>query len=192
MATRATKSGFAAEAQDKINSKYDAEFAASVMAWVDMRLKRGGQPGINTNGSMENVFETLGDGFILATLMNILGENIKNVKREKMAFKKMELISQFLAACERYGLPKTELFQTVDLYEKQNLNQVVQCIAALGRKAHTKDGLGFGPKESERQSREWTDEQLKAGQNIIGLQMGSNKGASQAGQNFGKARMIVD
>ena len=27
---------------------------------------------------------------------------------------------------------------------------------------------------------------------MIGLQMGSNKGATQAGQNFGKTRAIID
>lgn len=30
---------------------------------------------------------------------------------------------------------------------------------------------GFGPKEAEGDARHWTDEQLKAGQNIIGLQV---------------------
>lgn len=66
--------------------------------------------------------------------MQSLGESGIKAKREKMAFKKMECISQFLAAAERYGLPKTELFQTVDLYEQQNMSQVIQCISALGRK----------------------------------------------------------
>lgn len=191
MASRATKSGFAAEAQAKINAKYDDEFASQVMTWVNDRITAAGEPPISTSGDRKSVHEALGDGYILCKLMTSLGENMK-CKREKMAFKKMELISQFLAAAERYGLPKTELFQTVDLYEDQNMSQVIQCLFALGRKVQTKGGPGFGPKESERQSREWTDEQLKAGQNIIGLQMGSNKGASQAGQNFGKARMIVD
>lgn len=50
---------------------------------------------------------------------------------------------------------------------------------------------GFGKAESKGQTHEWTDEQLKAGQNIIGLQMGSNKGANQSGQNFGKPRDIM-
>ena len=51
---------------------------------------------------------------------------------------------------------------------------------------------GFGKAESKGQTHEWTEAQLREGQNIIGLQMGSNKGASQAGQNFGKSRQIVD
>ena len=51
---------------------------------------------------------------------------------------------------------------------------------------------GFGPKEAEANKREFTKEQLDQGKSIIGLQMGSNKGANQSGQNFGKGRMIVD
>ena len=48
------------------------------------------------------------------------------------------------------------------------------------------------PRKSEANRRTWTDDQLKAGQQVISLQYGSNKGASQAGMNFGKARMILD
>ena len=49
----------------------------------------------------------------------------------------------------------------------------------------------LGPKESETNVREFTDEQLKEGQNVIGLQMGSNKGASQAGDHYGRPRQIA-
>ena len=46
----------------------------------------------------------------------------------------MENISKFLTACENYGVSKSDLFQTVDLYENQNMNSVVLCLQALGRK----------------------------------------------------------
>ena len=36
-------------------------------------------------------------------------------------------------AARNYGLPDSELFQTVDLFEKRNIPQVTQCIHALGR-----------------------------------------------------------
>lgn len=36
----------------------------------------------------------------------------------------MENIGFFLNACEFYGCPKTDIFQTVDLYEAQNIPQV--------------------------------------------------------------------
>ena len=40
-------------------------------------------------------------------------------------------------------------------------------------------------------ARNFTDEQLKAGQGVIGLQMGTNKGASQAGMTgYGQGRKI--
>lgn len=40
--------------------------------------------------------------------------------------------------------------------------------------------------------REFSDEQLAAGQNVIGLQMGTNKLASQSGMSFGGQRHIAD
>ena len=36
----------------------------------------------------------------------------------------MENISNFLEASTRYGVAKTDLFQTVDLYEAENIPQV--------------------------------------------------------------------
>jgi hypothetical protein len=54
-----------------------------------------------------------------------LGEN---------GFKLMENISRFAQAARTYGLSDSETFQTVDLYEKMNLHQVILCLFALGRK----------------------------------------------------------
>ena len=50
----------------------------------------------------------------------------------------------------------------------------------------------LGPAESTENKREFSEETLRAGEAVIGLQAGSNKGASQAGQNFGKSRSIMD
>ena len=63
-----------------------------------------------------------------------------------------------------------------------------------GRRAQTIgfDGPVLGPKEASENKREFSEEQMRAGGNVIGLQMGSNQGASQAGQNFGKTRAIID
>ena len=47
---------------------------------------------------------------------------------------------------------------------------------------------GLGPKEAEKNTRQFTEEQLNAGKSTIGLQMGSNKGATQSGINFGNTR----
>lgn len=191
MSHRATKSGFAAEAHAKIQGKYDKELASDVMQWVGQTLP---DAGISGNGEMDYVHDKLKDGYELCRLVQAVGggANIKKLQRQKMAFKQMECINQFLEAAKAYGVPNEELFQTVDLFERQNLHQVILCIQSLARKAQAKGYRGFGPKEAEENKRQFSEEQLKAGQGIIGLQMGSNKGASQAGQSFGKQRHIVD
>lgn len=43
-------------------------------------------------------------------------------------FFQMENIGLFLTACENYGLQKQDIFQTVDLYEAENMAQVCSCV----------------------------------------------------------------
>ena len=59
-----------------------------------------------------------------------LGEN---------SFKLMENIARFTQAARAYGLSDSEIFQTVDLYEKMNLHQVILCLFGLGRKVQKKN-----------------------------------------------------
>lgn len=80
-----------------------------------------------------------------------------------MAFKKMENISFFQEFAAKY-VDKSELFQTVDLYEAQDPNAVLVCLSSLARKSikcFNKEGLG--PKESDVEKRNWSQEQLRAG-----------------------------
>ena len=53
-------------------------------------------------------------------------------------------------------------------------------------------GPTLGPKESQQNKREFTEEQMRAGEGVIGLQAGTNKVASQAGMSFGTQRHIND
>ena len=55
-------------------------------------------------------------------------------KPPTLAFKQMELIELFIRKSKEFGVPDHENFQTVDLFEDQNLHQVVVCIQSLGRK----------------------------------------------------------
>ena len=55
-------------------------------------------------------------------------------KPTKLAFRQMELIDIFTQKAKEFGVPEHECFQTCDLYEEQNLFQVVMCIQSLGRK----------------------------------------------------------
>lgn len=59
---------------------------------------------------------------ILSQLVNSLfvgDKPVKKIQHSAMAFKQMEQISQFLKAAEAYGVSKTDMFQTVDLWEGQ-------------------------------------------------------------------------
>jgi len=184
-ATRATKSGFAAEAQMKINSKYNEQQASEVLEWIAHIT----EDNINTSGDMDNLYETLKDGTVLCKLANKFKEgSVKRVNTSTMAFKCMENINSFLSAVTDLGVPKQEQFQTVDLWERQNLTSVVICLQSLGRKASNYGLPGIGPKEATKNVRNFTDDQLKAGEGVISLQYGSNKGATQSGINFGNTR----
>lgn len=206
-----------------------------------------------------------------------------------MVFKQMEQIAQFLKAAEDYGVVKTDIFQTVDLFEGAGGSSrgwgprvAVLCVSSLpslcpgsqghgsgaedadgpgepgshqerrqlprrpqlvhevsggvqgwarglpcpaaalssapehmelgcqtsswgGRAAGTSLGIAGGSwaaggaprplpvprRKAQEHKREFTESQLKEGKNIIGLQMGTNKGASQAGMSYGRPRQII-
>ncbi|XP_063980595.1 myophilin [Diachasmimorpha longicaudata] len=182
---RAAKSGFAAEAQRKINSKYSEELAQECLEWIKVITGEN----INTSGDMDNFYETLKDGTLLCRLVNhVQGGSVKRINQSTMAFKCMENINAFLEVARGLGVPPQETFQTVDLWERQNLNSVVICLQSLGRKAGNYGKPSIGPKEADKNVRNFTEEQLRAGQGVISLQYGSNKGANQSGINFGNTR----
>ncbi|XP_011436749.2 myophilin-like [Crassostrea angulata] len=187
MAYRATKSGLAAEAQGKIRGKYDQGEAQKALTFISQKIGEG----FSTSGDMDNFQNQLKDGVKLCKLVNALKPGSIPEKKyatpPTMSFKQMELIGLAIDKMKQLGVPDHEMFQTVDLYEGQNLHQCVIGIGALARKMGA-----YGPKEADANKRDFTEEQLKAGQNIIGLQMGTNKGANQSGMNIGNTRHIVD
>lgn len=52
-------------------------------------------------------------------------------------------------------------------------------------------GPFLGPRPAEENRREFSDAQMRASESIIGLQAGTNRGASQSGQSFGATRKII-
>ena len=70
---------------------------------------------------------------------------------------------------------------------------VVDNLYALGGLAQRQgfDGPVIGKKMATQNKRDFDDATMKAGQSVIGLQYGSNKGASQAGMTaYGTGRQI--
>ncbi|KAK6641256.1 hypothetical protein RUM44_012965 [Polyplax serrata] len=169
----------------QVNAKYSEALAQECLEWIKMITNEN----IDVSGDMDNFFETLKDGTLLCRLVNAIEPgSVKKINEGKLAFKCMENINNFLQTSRKMGVPEQETFQTVDLWERQNLNAVVTCLQSLGRKMAKYGKPTIGPKEAEKNERHFTEEQLKAGNAIISLQYGSNKGATQSGINFGNTR----
>uniref|UniRef100_A0A4W6DR42 Transgelin n=1 Tax=Lates calcarifer TaxID=8187 RepID=A0A4W6DR42_LATCA len=216
MANRGPSYGLSREVQEKIDQKYDPDLEQKLVDWIVAQcggnLERP-QPG------KQNFQNWLMDGtvsgypsavcmvwlvchFNFIKLINSLyprgKEPIKKIPETQMAFKQMEKISQFLQAAEAYGVTTTDIFQTVDLWEGKDMAAVQRTLMALGSVAVTKDdGHYRGDRDwfhrkAQGYRREFTEEQLRQGQSLIGLQMGSNRGASQAGMTgYGMHRQIM-
>ncbi|XP_072178255.1 myophilin-like [Diadema setosum] len=118
---------------------------------------------------------------------------VRKIETSSAVFKQRANLESFIQGCKTFGLKDQEVFQVNDLFETKNLPQFTQCIIALARYAQSQpdyNGPILGPKQSEGNVREFTQDQLDAGKHMIGLQMGSNKGASQAGGDFGRPRQV--
>merc|ERR1719353_1821167 len=99
-----------------------------------------------------------------------------------MPFKQMENIANYLSACATLGMPQHSSFQTVSLFEDQDMMQVITNLHALGAIAQK---LGFegeaqlGAKLADANVRAFTAEQLSAGraaQTFIGKSSSARAG----------------
>lgn len=143
----------------------------------------------------ETYDDVLKDGVVLCKLINKLSPgSVPKINESGGQFKMMENINNFQKAIKAWGVPDLDVFQTVDLYEKKDISQVTNTMFALGRAAYKHaefPGPYLGPKPADENKRDFTEEQMNAGQGMIGLQAGSNKGATQAGSNMGASRKIL-
>uniref|UniRef100_A0A8B9H631 Transgelin n=1 Tax=Astyanax mexicanus TaxID=7994 RepID=A0A8B9H631_ASTMX len=194
MANRGPSYGLSREVQEKIEQKYDPDLESRLVDWIMLQC---GDDLVRPEPGKQNFQTWLMDGTILCRLINSLypsgSEPIKKIPETKMAFKQMEKVSQFLEAAEVYGVVRGDIFQTVDLWEGVSkrlavslyINEIPSvfkyvCVCVcVCRKA-------------KGHRREFSEEQLRQGRALIGLQMGSNRGASQSGMvGYGTPRQIM-
>ncbi|XP_078538416.1 transgelin [Lissotriton helveticus] len=192
--------GMSRDVLAKIDKKYDSELEGRLVEWIVAQVgAKAGRPEEGKPG-----FQAwLKNGIVLGKLLNSLyPEDTNPVKITEppptTVFKQMEQVAQFLKAAEGYGVVKTDIFQTVDLFEGKDMAAVQRTLMALGGIAVTKqDGCFHGDpswftKKAQEHKRDFSDQQMKDGKNVIGLQMGSNRGASQAGMTgYGRPRQII-
>uniref|UniRef100_A0A8C1NKA7 Transgelin n=1 Tax=Cyprinus carpio TaxID=7962 RepID=A0A8C1NKA7_CYPCA len=219
MANRGPSYGLSREVQEKIEQKYDPELESRLVDWIvtqcggNIEKPQPGKQNFQNCLRISHQHDAIHILFIfvspirpclqiLCRLINSLypcgKEPIKKITETPVAFKQMEKISQFLQAAEAYGVITTDIFQTVDLWEGKDMAAVQRTLMALGSVALTKDdghyrgNRDWFHRKSQGNRREFSEEQLRQGQNMIGLQMGSNRGASQAGMTgYGMHRQIM-
>uniref|UniRef100_A0A8C0C2P7 Calponin n=2 Tax=Balaenoptera musculus TaxID=9771 RepID=A0A8C0C2P7_BALMU len=180
--------GLSAEVKNRLLSKYDPQKEAELRSWIE------GLTGLSIGPDFQ---KGLKDGIILCTLMNKLQPgSVPKINRSMQNWHQLENLSNFIKAMVSYGMNPVDLFEANDLFESGNLTQVQVSLLALAGKAKTKglqSGVDIGVKYSEKQERNFDDATMKAGQCVIGLQMGTNKCASQSGMTaYGTRRHLYD
>ncbi|KAI7873581.1 hypothetical protein K492DRAFT_154740 [Lichtheimia hyalospora FSU 10163] len=177
--------GIDREIHHKIQSKYSIEHEQQARAWIENVV---GEP-----LASEDFHESLKDGVMLCKLIDKLTPGQVKYKVSKIPFMQMENIACFLAGAEKLGVPKHDLFQTVDLYEKKNMTQVVDAIFSLSRHAYKAGSCStfLGPKLADKHEVSFSQETLNASKGMFNTyQYGYNKGANQSGIVFGGRREI--
>merc|ERR1711953_386243 len=181
MAYHGPSYGLSRECAMKAQAKFIPERAKECMTWIE---EVAGQK-LGDIKDQIDFAEHLKDGVMLCSLINALQPgSVKKINTLKAPFKQ---------ACTNYGLKEQDLFQVNDLYENKNLYMVVDNLYALGGIAQKKswEGPALGVKVASENKRNFDDDVLKAGQSMIGLQYGTNKGANQAGMTpYGASRQI--
>uniref|UniRef100_F7DPB3 Calponin-1 n=1 Tax=Equus caballus TaxID=9796 RepID=F7DPB3_HORSE len=120
--------------------------------------------------------------------------SVKKVNESTQNWHQLENIGNFIKAITKYGVKPHDIFEANDLFENTNHTQVQSTLLALASMAKTKGNkVNVGVKYAEKQERKFEPEKLREGRNIIGLQMGTNKFASQQGMTaYGTRRHLYD
>ncbi|TDH72903.1 hypothetical protein CCR75_007109 [Bremia lactucae] len=155
--------GLDAELARKAAQRYDYDMEDEAREWLET---------ISEMAIGDDFGEGLRDGIILCTVANKIHPGVvtRIETKSKMPFKLMENVSAFLKACRVMGVNEFDLFETVDLFELKDLGNVVRCIFSLGR-AVQRDyqefkGPSLGVKESSKNQRTFTLDQIAGGKNI--------------------------
>lgn len=180
--------GLSAEVRNRLAQKYDPQKEAELQVWIEEVT------GISIGPDFQ---KGLKDGVILCELMNKLRPNaIPKINVSKQNWHQLENLSNFIKAMSAYGMKSLDLFEANDLFENGNMTQVQVSLLGLAGMAKTKglrSDVDIGVKYSERQERNFDENTKKAGHCVIGLQMGTNKCASQSGMTaYGTRRHLYD
>lgn len=126
MAYRMPAMGMDRELAEKAAAKYDPKMEAEARKWIEAVT--------GTPLGEVSLQEALKSGITLCELANHIQPGCcKPPSKMAAPFKQMENIGNYLAACTKLGQRTHESFQTVALYEGQDMIAVLVQIHSLGR-----------------------------------------------------------
>jgi len=166
--------GMDREIWDRINAKFDPVRAQSALQWIYAVTQE------DPSEFGDDFGTALRNGYLIAKLILTIDPTVKakikkkrwKAKKTNMSFPAREQIEIFGKACKALGMRQTDVFTSQDLYEGENLNNVVNTLYSLNALAQNFDGFngpyidgGFALAQENR--REFTEEQIRAGRNIV-------------------------
>ena len=188
MANQGPSYGLSREVKQKLLAKYDSELEEDLRLWIAGTVECDPMQDVSFQAWLK-------DGTILCYLVNKLKPGVlkPNMPHKTLLnpFRCMENINAFLNAIKEIGVPEPSLCTTVDLYDGSGMSQFQVCLLALIDIASSKGltSTDLGIHIPDKQKREWSKLELKAGDTIIGLQAGTNKFATQSGMGaYGASR----
>jgi len=158
-----------AAARPKYNTKdiakvkaVDENQVAEVKQWMEAIMEE----------QYADFFDDIRDGVELCKLLNKIKPDLisaKKFKKSKIVFVARTNIQLFIEGCKKLGIPETDCFETRDLFDQQNLANVVQtmyAVSAISRK-HNFQGPFIGKKYAEANKRNFTAEQLAKSKSAV-------------------------
>jgi len=169
------KRGLDKELQEKLASKLDVGKCNDCLEWI------AAVTGKKTTGDFH---EDLKDGYLLCLLLKRISlqtyKDLKiKAKHTKQPFVARTQIQNFVAGCKKLGMTEQDVCSSQDLYEGDNLNNVVNHLNALNAICYKLEAAGKfkGPflphahtKFATENKRHFTKEQLDKAKGIVPLQ----------------------
>jgi len=128
------KRGLDVEINQRLAAKFDPARAQACLDWISATTK------LETT---DDFWADLKDGYLLSRLLLMIDPRIKKKvrgwkpKKSDSPFVCRTTISNFCEGCKKLGMREGDVFTSVDLWEGQNLNNVVNCLYALNALAQS-------------------------------------------------------
>jgi len=101
--------------------------------------------------------------------LNLVWSQKKKFKKSKVVFVARTNIQIFIEGCKKLGIPETDCIETRDLFDQQNLNDVIinlYAVSAISRK-HGFGGPFIGKKYADKNKRVFSQEVLNKGKSAV-------------------------